>query len=75
VAKQVLQSELVSTQRALANEKRERQIENQVASKLAQSLEKLIGKRSQKSVLQTCSSKLVVKRQRQIENQVASKVV
>jgi hypothetical protein len=44
---QVLQSELVSTQRALANEKRERNIENEVASALASSLEKLVSEKDQ----------------------------
>jgi len=44
---QVLQSELVSTQRALANEKRERQVENEVASALASSLENLVSEKDQ----------------------------
>lgn len=47
VIEQVLQSELVSTQRALANEKRERQVENEVASSLVKSLESLIAEKDQ----------------------------
>ena len=43
----MLQSELVATQRALSNEKRERQVENEVATALVASLEKLVGEKDQ----------------------------
>ena len=44
---EVLQNELVSTQRTLQHEKRERQVENEVASNMVKSLENLVAEKDQ----------------------------